>query len=146
MAIDSAATGSGHRRIHLFQTLGALLGGVTRMAVPALDDADRASLVVELDHMSHVIASRDPVAYATAAWPLMDRLVALCPNPILVTTTRDALALLAPRLWVDADTTWLDWPVLAADFVILRHAVAEGDAIAAELAVERLFGLAAALP
>ena len=146
MSTDSAASGPRHRRIHLFQTLGALLGGVTRVTVPVLEDADRAALVAELDEVSRVIAVRDPVAYADLSWPLMDHLVALCPNRILVTTARDALAMLSPQLEVTADTDWLDWPSLAVDFPILRDAVAEGDAIAAELAVERLWGMAATLP
>lgn len=145
MSTDSAASGPRHRRIHLFQTLGALLGGVTRVTVPVLEDADRAALVAELDEVSRVIAVRDPVAYADLSWPLMDHLVALCPNRILVTTARDALAMLSPQLEVTADTDWLDWPSLAVDFPILRDAVAEGDAIAAELAVERLWGMAATL-
>ncbi|WP_285024740.1 FCD domain-containing protein [Plantibacter sp. ME-Dv--P-122b] len=145
MSTDSAASGPRHRRIHLFQTLGALLGGVTRVTVPVLEDADRAALVAELDEVSRVIAVQDPVAYADLSWPLMDHLVALCPNRILVTTARDALAMLSPHLEVTADTDWLDWPSLAVDFPILRDAVAEGDAIAAELAVERLWGMAATL-
>ncbi|WP_314140127.1 hypothetical protein [uncultured Plantibacter sp.] len=146
MSADSAASRPRHRRIHLFQTLGALLGGVTRVTVPVLEDTDRAALVAELDEVSRVIGLQDPVAYAELSWPLMDHLVALCPNRILVTTARDALALLSPQLEVTADTDWLDWPSLAVDFPILRDAVAEGDAIAAELAVERLWGMAATLP
>ena len=146
MSTDSTASRPRHRRIHLFQTLGALLGGVTRVTVPVLEDADRAALVAELDEVSRVIGLQDPVAYAELSWPLMDHLVALCPNRILVTTARDALALLSPQLEVTADTDWLDWPSLAVDFPLLRDAVAEGDAIAAELAVERLWGMAATLP
>ena len=143
MSADSTASRPRHRRIHLFQTLGALLGGVTRVTVPVLEDADRAALVAELDEVSRVIGLQDPVAYAELSWPLMDHLVACCPNRILVTTARDALALLSPHLSVTAETEWLDWAELGVDFPILRDAVAEGDAIAAELAVERLFGMAA---
>lgn len=146
MSADSTARTPRHRRIHLFQTLGALLGGVTRVTLPVLEDADRAALVAELDEVTRLIGAQDPIAYADASWPLMDHLVALCPNRILVTTARDALALLAPQLVVTADTDWLDWPSLAVDFPILRDAVAEGDAIRAELAVERLWGMAATLP
>lgn len=139
----SEAGGVRPRRIHLFQTLGALLGGLTRVTVPSLDDAERASLVAEMDVIVHEIGQADPVAYAERSWLLMDHLVACCPNRILVTTARDALALLSPQLSVTAETEWLDWAELGVDFPILRDAVAEGDAIAAELAVERLFGMAA---
>jgi DNA-binding GntR family transcriptional regulator len=131
------------RRIHLFQTLGALIGGVTRVTVPSLGDAERASLVAEMDVIVRLIGRADPVGYAEHSWRLMDHLVACCPNRILVTTARDALALLSPQLSVTAETEWLDWAELGVDFPILRDAVAEGDAIAAELAVERLFGMAA---
>lgn len=128
-------------RTFVFQTLGALVGGVVRVTVPALEDHDRAMLVTDTDRVVHVLPQRDPAAYDAVAWPLVGRLVALCPNRILVETTRDLIGSLSHQLRMTASTDWLRWEELEADFPVLRDAIAEGDAIAAELAVERLFRL-----
>ncbi|HXH34758.1 MAG TPA: GntR family transcriptional regulator [Plantibacter sp.] len=136
------ATPDGDDRTFVFQTLGALVGGITRVLVPSLGDADRATLVSEVDRVVRVLPSRDPERYNALVWPLVDLFVALCPNRILVDTTRDMIGSLSHQLRMTAATDWLRWEELDADFPVLRDAVAEGDSIAAELAVERLFRLA----
>jgi len=133
------ATPSASDRTFVFQTLGALVGGVVRVTVPALSDAGRATLVAEIDSIIDILPERDPTAYGALAWPLVDRFVELCPNRILVATTRDTIGSLAHRLRMTATTDWLRWDDLEADYPVLRGATAEGDSIAAELAVERLF-------
>lgn len=126
-------------RTFVFQTLGALVGGVARVTIPALGDTDRADLVAATDRVVQVLPQRDPARYDAVAWPLVDRMVALCPNRILVETTRDLIGSLSHQLRMTASTDWLRWEDLEADFPVLRDAIAEGDAIAGELAVERLF-------
>lgn len=133
------ATPTQDDRTFVFQTLGALVGGVARVTIPTLGDAGRADLVVATDRVVRVLSQRDPASYDAVAWPLVDRLVALCPNRILVETTRDLIGSLSHQLRATASTDWLHWEDLEADFPVLRDAIAEGDAIAAELAVERLF-------
>lgn len=126
------ATPDERDRTFVFQTLGALVGGVVRVTVPTLDDSGRTRLVDALD------------AIVGLSWPLVDTFVELCPNEILVHTTRDLIGSLAHQLRMTAASDWLRWPELDRDFPVLRDAVASGDAIAAELAVERLFRLSIA--
>ncbi|MGK9149125.1 GntR family transcriptional regulator [Plantibacter flavus] len=126
-------------RTFVFQTLGALVGGVVRVTVPTLDEPTRADLVERIERIIEILPDRDPVAYGARAWLLVDEFVAVCPNRILVEATRDNIGALAHRLRMTSGTNWIRWDELDVDFPRFRGAIAEGDAIAAELAIERMF-------
>lgn len=128
-------------RVLVLQTLGALVGGVVRIAVPGASDEDKHRLVQEVDEALVHVEARDPRGHGRQRWRLVDQFITACPNAVLVTATRDQINGLAYRLSVTMGDEDLDWEALEVGYSALRAAVLDGDAVAAELAIETVFQL-----
>lgn len=129
-------------RTAVLQTLGALFGGLVRVTVPALAADQKASLLAHLDRLLPLVEARDTQANGKLGWELIDLFIDYCPNHILVRTTRGLIDSLAFQLTATLTDENSDWESLSAGYPDLRDAIAADDAIAAELAIERVFRLA----
>lgn len=111
------------------QTLGVLLGGVVRLAVPLLSLDDRGETVALIDRVRATIAERDLAAHALAVFDLYYGLVFSCGNPPLIKVCKESIDGLTYRLrisWRGPATNWERLDRLYRDF---RDAVLRGDAI-----------------
>ncbi|WP_423921464.1 GntR family transcriptional regulator [Frigoribacterium sp. 2-23] len=123
------------------QTLGVILGGVTRLATPDLPTAARTSATSLIEDATKAVAARDGAAWNSINLELFDLFAEHCQNTLLVElyrSTRDGLSykLRAPGL-VDI----LDWDDLAGHYADLAEAVTSHDAVGAELATESIHHL-----
>ncbi|MGG7510470.1 GntR family transcriptional regulator [Plantibacter sp. YIM 135249] len=128
-------------RLLVLQTLGALVGGMVRITVPELDAEGVARLVDEIDEVVVRVDARDALGHGRQSWHLVDEFISACPNPVLVTATRDQIDGLAYRLSVTIGGEGTDWGALETGYSRLREAIVAGDAVAAELAIETVFQL-----
>jgi len=128
-------------RTLVLQTLGALVGGVVRVTVPVLSRTQRSTLVSATEHLIGLAAARDHEGHGRDAWTLVDHFIDFCPNPILVKATKDTVDSLAYQLSITRTESSTSWPDLDAGYPALKAALDNGDAIAAELAIERVFRL-----
>lgn len=128
-------------RTAILQTLGALVGGVVRVTVPELSDAQRQKLLTHLDETIVSVAQRDTHAHGSQGWALVDLFITACPNPYLVRATQDTVDALAYQLAVTRTESSTSWSNLDDGYPRMRAAVYSGDAIAAELAIETIFRL-----
>lgn len=130
---------SPENRVEILQTLGVLLGGVSRIVVTHVDNDDLALVLPTIDAVIEAVHRRDAKDHGEMAWKMIDQLVGLCPNAVLLTTTRDSIDALAYRLSITSSEIAVQWEALSTTYPEFRDAVASGDAIAAELAIESLF-------
>ncbi|WP_431031045.1 hypothetical protein [Plantibacter sp. RU18] len=130
-------------RTAILQTLGALVGGVVRVSVGGLSERGQHDLLALLDHTVATVRAADTDGHSRAIWGLVDRFMRNCPNPVLVAETRNIIEGLIYRVKAASRAGVIDWAADASSYGGLRAAVAERDAIAAELAIERIFGLPA---
>ncbi|MFZ4896316.1 GntR family transcriptional regulator [Plantibacter sp. Mn2098] len=128
-------------RTHVMQTMGALVGGVVRLTVPTLTDAQRTTLLGCLDATIVAVENRAGDEAGRLRWQLVDEFVQFCRNPVLVRATRDIIDSLAFQLTVTRTEDDTAWESLEENYPLLRAAITSGDAIAAELAVESVFRL-----
>ncbi|MGK9147487.1 GntR family transcriptional regulator [Plantibacter flavus] len=128
-------------RTAVLQTVGALVSGVVRVTVPTLDAGQRAELIAFVEHTLATVEARDADGHGRSVWGLVDRFLAHCQNPILVRTTKDVIGALIYRLSVTRSGETTAWDDLAVGYPHLRTAIANGDAVAAELAIEHVFRL-----
>ncbi|WP_431031189.1 GntR family transcriptional regulator [Plantibacter sp. RU18] len=128
-------------RTEILQTVGALVGGVVRVTVPTLSEERRRVLEVSLEELLVATAARDAASARTRGWAVVDSFVDECPNQTLVQATRDMIGALAYKLSITHADESADWDVLDDGYPRLLMGVRNGDAIAAELAVETIFHL-----
>lgn len=133
-------------RTLVLQTLGALVGGVVRITVPVLSERQSTALRAETDKLITVVGRRDAVQHGRDGWRLVDRFIDYCPNHVLVKATKDTIDSLAYQLGVTRTDESTNWDDLDVGYPALLDALAVGDAIAAELAIERVFRLSSTLP
>jgi DNA-binding GntR family transcriptional regulator len=134
---------SPENRTQVLQTMGALVGGVVRVTVPTLTDDQRKTVLSALDETIAAVTARESEESGRLRWQLVDEFVRACRNPVLVTATRDMIDALAYQLSVTGSEELTPWDELDDGYPLLRAAIVAGDAIAAELAVEAVFRLAA---
>jgi DNA-binding GntR family transcriptional regulator len=127
------------------QTLGALLGGLTRVTVPDLTPAATADILKALDSVDAALESGDEAQYLSCGRRLTRLLVENCPNPVLLAATDDVIGAKVHRLSQSRIEVNRDWDRLRMDYRNLRSAVEAGDPVGAELALERVFQLDAQL-
>jgi DNA-binding GntR family transcriptional regulator len=123
------------------QTVGALLGGVTRVTVPVLTTTEMRSLLAELDEALTHLDNHEAALFLRAGRAFFAALRSHCPNPVLLDATNDQLdakihRLSLSRIYVDRDLS-----ELASHYRELRAAIEARAAIDAELAVEMIFEL-----
>lgn len=120
------------------QTLGVVFGGVTRIAVAAFTDRDRAALNDIADRVNEALAGRDRHEHLRQGVRLYELLLARCPNPALVSLARAAMTPMVFQIRITADDREPNWDMLEAGWERLRRAVNESDPVAAELAFEEM--------
>jgi len=128
-------------RTAVLQTVGALVSGVVRVTVPTLGPGARAELIAFVEHTMTTVEARDADGHGRSVWGLVDRFLKHCENPILVAATKDAIGALVYRLTVTRSVDTTEWEDLRIGYPHLRAALASGDAIGAELAIEHIFRL-----
>ncbi|RLP76549.1 GntR family transcriptional regulator [Mycetocola tolaasinivorans] len=128
-------------RTLIMQTLGALVGGVVRITVPELTEAQRSELIASIRTAAATLPSRDYRAHGVLGWDMVDLFLKSCPNHILVAATQDRIDGLGYQLTITRNVESTDWAALEAGYPALIAALEAGDAIAAELAIETVFQL-----
>jgi DNA-binding GntR family transcriptional regulator len=127
--------------VYDYQTVGALLGGIVRTTVPALNVAATSELITQADRVIAAIAEGEIQAYESRVWGLVHLLIEYCPNRVLVAATEDILEAKLHRLSLSRLNVERDWDALRANWSALRDAVETADAIEGRLAVELAFQL-----
>lgn len=135
------AQASLENRVEILQTLGVLLGGVARIVVSQCTKEDLAGIRDSLEAIIDTVRRRDAKAHGDMAWKLIDELVAICPNDVLLATTRDSIDGLAYRLNITSGEEAIRWDALDTHYPEFLDAIVAGDAVSAELAIESLFQL-----
>lgn len=123
------------------QTLGVLIGGVVRLAVPQLTDAQRVGVVALLDRAAIAIAGRDAAAHLGVAFEIYESFIEACGNRPLQKLTREAIVSMGYQIKVTIAVRVPDWGLLDSGYSDLRAALTTRDPVAAELAVERMHRL-----
>jgi DNA-binding GntR family transcriptional regulator len=129
-----------------FQTVGALLGGVTRVTIPAITDATRKRMIAATDRVLKAINAGDREAIIPGGLQIIDLVRENCPNPVLLAATSDMIDAKIHRIILSRLVQEADQERLVTGYQGLRDALTENDAIACELAVERLFRLDVPFP
>ncbi|WP_431030865.1 GntR family transcriptional regulator [Plantibacter sp. RU18] len=120
-------------RIEILQTMSALVGGVVRVTVPTLTTERQQALVASLEDLLGATAARrcreglGGGGYVRGGLSEPD--------------ARDTIGALAYKLSTTRTDETTDWGVLDDGYPRLLAGVRDGDAIAAELAIETIFRL-----
>lgn len=122
-----------------YNTLGVLMGGAVRLAVPKLPEAARTAILSELEKLAKAARAGDFVRVRDLFIPVFSRYVDECDNPQLIQVCKDTLDGLAYKLRTERLSTLVDTEELADGVEALRTATAERRAVDAELAAERVF-------
>lgn len=123
------------------QTLGVIFGGAVRLATPSLSEGVRQRILGSLEQCLIDLARRDVPALNVHALATFDLFVEHCGNGHLIKLCQDTAEGLAFKLRLPSLVRIFNWGDLTASFEELRDAVTAGDAIAAEMAAERLHQL-----
>ncbi|WP_053387319.1 GntR family transcriptional regulator [Leucobacter japonicus] len=135
------ATPKPEETLEAMQTLGVLLGGVVRLAVTRLSDAERDEVLAILRRSrAQLRDGKFPEARRTVLgmWNL---LAAQCGNSLLLKVYTDTAAGLMFKLPGEYFTSMFAGAELEALMDDLDAAIAGGESVAAELATEKLFKL-----
>jgi DNA-binding GntR family transcriptional regulator len=120
------------------RTLGVLVGGVVRLTVPVMTEQQVATTVKRLDGEVERLRDGGTARIVLTVGGAYDSWLQLCPNPILVETARKVISGLAFKLRVDTIGELVPVEHLLEYYPVFRDAVAAGDPIAAELAIETI--------
>lgn len=123
------------------RTIGVLIGGVVRQAVPVLTVATSPILIASIDAAAECARRAEARGHAQAALQFYATLLETCPNPVLVGLTRASLVPLSYHYLVTIDRRELRWSLIVRSWERLRDAIERGDQIQGELAIEALHGL-----
>ncbi|WP_053387840.1 FCD domain-containing protein [Leucobacter japonicus] len=126
-------------RDQIIQCLGALLGGVARVTIPALPTCERESLSLQLGQLLEAVGEQEPYEYAAHTWQFIEFLVHACPNPELARATQGRIEALSYLISLTQAEEAPQWDRLHGSYSALRSAIDSGDAVAAELALEHAF-------
>ncbi|WAA65633.1 GntR family transcriptional regulator [Microbacterium oxydans] len=127
--------------VYYLQTLGALIGGVVRVTVPTLGATGQKRLAAEIEAVLKATRAEDATEFNVVSWNLVRVVLDLCENPVLVRATADTLDSVLYRATHSSASSSLDWDMITRRYEALAEAIAEKDAIKAELAIELLFRL-----
>lgn len=130
-------------RIHVVQTLGAALGGVTRVTVPFLDAGRRLEVADLVTAALGSVRVKDEAQHERESAGLVQMLIEHCPNTHLATYAREAAQKLRFHDALTRHSADVDWAALEFGYAKLQAALLHADAIEAEIAVEHLFQLEA---
>ncbi|WP_374009593.1 GntR family transcriptional regulator [Leifsonia sp. LS-T14] len=132
--------------IYDLQTLGALVGAITRVTLPTLTPEATEDLLAALTRVQDTLRERRPQDYLQRNYDLYLVLRDNCPNPVLVEATHELIEAKLFRISLTRINLRRDWDELQSIYDDVRSAVTAGDAVASELAIERIFQLDRPLP
>lgn len=133
------ATPSEGEAITAYHTLGVLLSGAVRLAVPRFEDADRDATVAILSSLAAAARGGDFDTLRDWFMPLFVRYIERCGNQQLIHVCNDTIDGLAYKVRTERMRTLVDQEAMADAFDRLREATAAGRAIDAARATERVF-------
>ncbi|WP_197220384.1 MULTISPECIES: GntR family transcriptional regulator [Bacteria] len=119
------------------QTLGVILGGVVRLAVPRLSDGVKKDVLKQFTVVVNCLRADDGPGTNAEASALWRMLAKECGNPLVVALFEQTIDGLAFKLRFATIDKLFDFAAFADLFEELAECIREGDAIGAELAVER---------
>lgn len=124
--------------VHALQTLGVLLGGVVRSAVPVLAPERRKALQEEFAAQAAQLRKGETAAVDRASVALWRSIARDSGNPLLAHLCEQTIDGLAFRLRAPSAAARLDPDAHAALYETLGERIAAGDATGAEAAVSAL--------
>lgn len=133
------ATPTEEEALSAYNTLGVLMGGAVRLAVPRLPDASRKQILSELEKLEKAARSGNFDRVRELFIPVFGRYVEQCDNPQLIQVCKDTLDGLAYKLRTERMSTLVDHDELGDAIRDLRSATTDARAVDAELATERVF-------
>ncbi|MDA4891379.1 GntR family transcriptional regulator [Microbacterium resistens] len=119
------------------QTLGVILGGVVRVAVPRLTAKVKKDVLRQLAQVIERLRAGDGPGTNVKATALWRTIMRECGNPILIALCEQTIDGLAFKLRIATVNKIFDFDVFADLFQELADRIEAGDAVGAELAVER---------
>lgn len=123
------------------QAFGAIMGGVTRIALPELSDSEREGLLILVDATRTAAASRNGGEHLDATLAVYESLLASCSNDVLVGIAHNSLMPLAFGYRASLGVRTPNWALLDAGWARFRDGIATGDNVLAELALEEMHRL-----
>lgn len=120
------------------RTLGLLMGGVIRLAVPVMSDSDRKVALARIDREVGRLEDGGTATLSLAADSAYWAWLTLCPNPTLVATGERVIHGLAYKLRVSSIGELVPVDHLLQYFPPFRQAVRDADPVGAQLAIEAL--------
>lgn len=112
--------------LHL-QTIGVFILGVLDLTLDRLTDDDREALVADVDRLIAALEAADLDASLAGSQRYYGRLMALCPNRVLLRLVERTLAARAYYVGVAYRALGIDWPEAAQSYAALRTALAAAD-------------------
>ena len=119
-----------------YRTLGVIYGGVVRLAVPRFSEAERQRVIGVLDDVLARLDADRQAEVAREGADIYSMWADACGNASLAQLCRSTTDGLAFRLRVPELAELVPTDVVRPELVKLRDAVAAGEPIAAELAME----------
>ncbi|QNE35789.1 GntR family transcriptional regulator [Leifsonia shinshuensis] len=124
--------------LHL-QTIGVFVLGVLDLTLDGLSAADRDALVADVDRLIAALEAADLEASLAGSQVYYGRLMALCPNRVLLRLAERTLAARAFYVGVAYRALGIDWPEAAQAYAALRSALAAADSRAVTAAEREIF-------
>lgn len=119
------------------QTLGVILGGVTRLAVPRLNGAAKKGILSQLRVVVERLRDDDGPGTNVEAVKLWRKIALECGNPLLIGLYEQTVDGLAFKLRIATVDKLFDFSDHADMFEEFAERIEAGDAVGAEMAVER---------
>lgn len=124
--------------IEALQTLGVILGGVVRLAVPRLDESLQEPILADIKVAIAACEAEDQALMNRVILQVFNRYVEHSGNQTLIKLCHDSLDGLAYKLHIAHLNTVIDFQIFITNLAALREATISNDPIAAELATEAL--------
>ncbi|MGH1524399.1 GntR family transcriptional regulator [Leifsonia sp. L25] len=121
------------------QTIGVFVLGVQDLTLSGLSDADRDALVGDLDRLIAALQAADLDSSMAASRQYHGRLMALCPNRVLLRLGERTLAARAYYVGVAYRALGIDWMEAAQSYAALRSALAAADTRGVAAATREVF-------
>lgn len=121
------------------QTIGVVVLGILDFVLDELGDAGRRDVIADIDRLIEALDREDIEASIAGSQAYYARLMAACPNRVLVDFSARTLAARAYYVTVAYRALDVQWDEAARDYRLLRDALAAGDAQAVADATKLVF-------
>jgi DNA-binding GntR family transcriptional regulator len=121
------------------QTIGVVVLGILDFVLDELGDAGRRDVIADIDRLIEALDREDIEASIAGSQAYYARLIAACPNQVLVDFSARTLAARAYYVTVAYRALDVQWDEAARDYRSLRGAFAAGDAQAVADATKLVF-------